>query len=103
MTITIEAVYEQGILRLLQPIPLAEGTHVEVIVISTEAQPKDKTSGEILPHIAAISPEAINDELSSSLEAKATPTHHYPLRGLPILIAEDFDEPMPEMWEALGE
>lgn len=68
MTITIEAVYEQGVLKLLQPIPLAEGTHVEVIVISTE-----------------------------------TPTHHYPLRGLPIVIAEDFDEPMPELWRALGE
>jgi antitoxin (DNA-binding transcriptional repressor) of toxin-antitoxin stability system len=28
---------------------------------------------------------------------------HYPLRGMPITIAEDFDEPMPELWEALGE
>jgi antitoxin (DNA-binding transcriptional repressor) of toxin-antitoxin stability system len=27
---------------------------------------------------------------------------HYPLRGMPITIAEDFDEPMPELWEALG-
>ena len=27
----------------------------------------------------------------------------YPLRGLPITISDDFDEPMPEMWEALGE
>ncbi|MGL5793011.1 MAG: helix-turn-helix domain-containing protein [Waterburya sp.] len=28
---------------------------------------------------------------------------HYPLRGMPISIADDFDEPMPELWEALGE
>ena len=28
---------------------------------------------------------------------------HYPLRGMPITIAEDFDEPMPELWEALSE
>jgi antitoxin (DNA-binding transcriptional repressor) of toxin-antitoxin stability system len=28
---------------------------------------------------------------------------HYPLRGMPITIADDFDEPMPELWEALGE
>ena len=28
---------------------------------------------------------------------------HYPLRGMPITIAADFDEPMPELWEALGE
>ena len=24
----------------------------------------------------------------------------YPLRGLPITISDDFDEPMPELWEA---
>jgi antitoxin (DNA-binding transcriptional repressor) of toxin-antitoxin stability system len=28
---------------------------------------------------------------------------HYPLRGQPITIASDFDEPMPELWEALAE
>ncbi len=27
----------------------------------------------------------------------------YPLRGLPLVIAEDFDEPIPEIWEALSE
>ena len=27
----------------------------------------------------------------------------YPLRGLPLVIAEDFDEPMSELWEALSE
>jgi sulfur carrier protein ThiS len=35
-------------------------------------------------------------------QAKATSSYHYPLRGMPITIAEDFDEPMPELWEALG-
>ncbi len=28
---------------------------------------------------------------------------NYPLRGMPITIIADFDEPMPEMWEALAE
>ena len=28
---------------------------------------------------------------------------NYPLRGLPIVIAEDFDEPMPELWESLSQ
>lgn len=28
---------------------------------------------------------------------------NYPLRGMPISISEDFDEPMPELWSALGE
>jgi hypothetical protein len=27
----------------------------------------------------------------------------YPLRGLPIVIAADFDEPMPELWESLSQ
>ncbi|OKH33492.1 prevent-host-death family protein [[Phormidium ambiguum] IAM M-71] len=28
---------------------------------------------------------------------------NYPLRGMPIAIAADFDEPMPELWEAMAE
>lgn len=36
-------------------------------------------------------------------EIKTSSTANYPLRGIPIKIAEDFDEPMPEMWEAFGE
>ncbi|MFM2304966.1 MAG: hypothetical protein RLZZ135_2378 [Cyanobacteriota bacterium] len=28
---------------------------------------------------------------------------HYPLRGMPIHIAPDFDEPMTDLWDALGE
>lgn len=36
-------------------------------------------------------------------EINQTTTGNYPLRGMPITIAEDFDEPMPELWEALGE
>ena len=27
----------------------------------------------------------------------------YPLRGLPLVISEDFDEPMSGLWEALSE
>lgn len=33
----------------------------------------------------------------------ASSTPNYPLRGMPIIISEDFDEPMPELWSALGE
>ena len=36
MTITTEAIYEQGILRPVQPIPLAEGEQVEVIIVSEQ-------------------------------------------------------------------
>lgn len=34
---------------------------------------------------------------------KATQPKTYPLRGLPITISEDFDDPLPELWEALAE
>lgn len=27
----------------------------------------------------------------------------YPLRGLPIHIADDFDQPLPKLWEAMNE
>ncbi|MDZ8026534.1 MAG: antitoxin family protein [Nostoc sp. SerVER01] len=64
MNITIEAVYEQGVLRLSQPIPLAEGTRVEVTVISTQTKPKDKTPGQILAEIAAMPLEVSNDKFS---------------------------------------
>ncbi|WP_293149249.1 MULTISPECIES: hypothetical protein [unclassified Microcoleus] len=38
-------------------------------------------------------------EISS---AGLTAQKHYPLRGMPLVIAEDFDEPMPDLWDALG-
>ena len=43
---------------------------------------------------------AIQKDTTSS---ETTPEKTYPLRGLPITISDDFDEPMPEMWEALEE
>ena len=36
-------------------------------------------------------------------ETKQMAPQHYPLRGMPITITEDFDEPMQELWEVLGE
>ncbi len=32
----------------------------------------------------------------------ATEANPYPLRGIPIRIPEDFDQPMPGLWGALG-
>jgi len=43
--------------------------------------------------IARIVPYSISD----------APKKNYPLRGMPIKIATDFDEPMPELWDVLGE
>lgn len=63
MTITTKAVYEQGVLRLSQPIPLAEGTRVEVIVISTKV-PENHSPSEILAKIAALPLEGDGGEFS---------------------------------------
>lgn len=63
MTITTKAVYEQGVLRLSQPIPLAEGTCVEVIVISTKV-PENHSSNGILAKIAALPLEGDGSEFS---------------------------------------
>jgi hypothetical protein len=38
-----------------------------------------------------------------TIPPEITPEKTYPLRGLPITISDDFDEPMPELWEALAE
>lgn len=52
MTIATTAIYEEGVLKLSQPIPLAEGTPVEIVVIS--ARDLNKTTSEILAKIAAL-------------------------------------------------
>ena len=38
---------------------------------------------------------------SSEVSNPGSPKH-YPLRGLPLVIAEDFDAPMTDLWDALG-
>jgi predicted DNA-binding antitoxin AbrB/MazE fold protein len=64
MTTTIEAVYEQGVLRLKEPIALAEGAEVEVIVISRDAVAGDSKPAEVLAAIAALPSAGENGEFS---------------------------------------
>jgi Protein of unknown function (DUF2281) len=40
---------------------------------------------------------------SQAQKVTETTTKNYPLRGMPIQIAPDFDEPMTDLWAALGE
>jgi predicted DNA-binding antitoxin AbrB/MazE fold protein len=64
MTTTIEAVYEQGVLRLKAPIALAEGAEVEVIVISRDVVNGESKPAEILAAIAALPSAGGNGEFS---------------------------------------
>jgi predicted DNA-binding antitoxin AbrB/MazE fold protein len=61
MTKEIEAVYEQGIIRPLQPLELAEGTRLALIVITHEQPKTNGNATEILAEIAALPLESTND------------------------------------------
>lgn len=54
MTTTVEAVYEHGVLRLKEPVALADGTIVEVTITTGESSGENKTPAEILSAIAAL-------------------------------------------------
>ena len=48
--------------------------------------------------------QSLTHDLSAQSDASEKPSENrYSLRGLPIQIADDFDAPLPELWEALGE
>lgn len=64
MTTTVEAVYEQGVLRLLQPIPLPEGTRVEVTVVAQAVDEEQSAPADILAAIAALPMEQGGKEFS---------------------------------------
>lgn len=55
---------------------------------------------EVIKFIEFLEFKAGNIDIISQ-ETKTT--KNYPLRGKPITIANDFDEPLPELWEALAE
>ncbi|MGB2926085.1 MAG: hypothetical protein WBB82_12355 [Limnothrix sp.] len=47
--------------------------------------------------------QALLNAIQQDTGIQVTSKKTYPLRGLPITISEDFDEPMPELWDALAE
>ncbi|MDY6804115.1 MAG: antitoxin family protein [Cyanobacteriota bacterium] len=54
---TLEAVYERGTLRLMQPIDLPEGTRVEITLVKSKFNSQQKTPADILRAIASLPPE----------------------------------------------
>ncbi len=61
MTKEIEAVYEQGMIRPLQPLELPEGARLDVIVITHEQPRTNGNTAEILAEIAAMPLEGSSD------------------------------------------
>jgi predicted DNA-binding antitoxin AbrB/MazE fold protein len=61
MTTTASAIYENGVLRPLSPLPLAEGARVEVTVTDRAASPPAEGTGhagDLLRAVAALPMES---------------------------------------------
>jgi predicted DNA-binding antitoxin AbrB/MazE fold protein len=57
----IEAVYEHGVIRPLQPLELPEGSHLDLIVITHEQRQTNGNVAQIIAEIAALPQEGPND------------------------------------------
>ncbi len=65
MSKQIEAVYENGVLRPVQPIELPEGERLHLILITQEAeQPTNHKAAEVLAEVAAMPMEGASDAFS---------------------------------------
>ena len=54
MTKQVEAVYEQGRLRLLEPLELPEGARLRVVLITVDDAGGPKAPADVLSEIAAL-------------------------------------------------
>jgi len=61
MTKEIEAVYEQRMIRPLQPLELPEGARIDLIVITHEQPKTNGNAAKILAEIAALPLEGSSD------------------------------------------
>lgn len=64
MTKQVEAVYEQGRLRPLEPLELPEGARLSIIVVTREEACARTTPAETLAEIAALPLEGAGEEFS---------------------------------------
>lgn len=64
MTKEIEAVYEHGLIRPLQPLDLPEGSRLDVIVITHEEPRATSKAVEMIADIAALPLEGSTDAFS---------------------------------------
>ena len=62
MTKEIEAVYEQGMIRPLEPLELPEGARLDLIVITHDEAKTNGKTAKILAEIAALPLEGANDD-----------------------------------------
>ena len=61
MTKEVKAIYEQGMIRPLQPLELPEGARLDLIVITHEQPETNGKAAKILAEIAALPLEGSSD------------------------------------------
>lgn len=64
MTKEIEAVYEHGMIRPLQPLELPEGARIDLIVITHEPTKTKGDTAQVLAEIAALPLEGSSEAFS---------------------------------------
>ncbi|XGB38876.1 MAG: antitoxin family protein [Cyanobacteria bacterium LVE1205-1] len=65
MSLTIEAIYEAGVLKPIQPIELADGTHVSLIITDTLENNSEQSPAEMLAAIASLPLEGAEQGFSN--------------------------------------
>lgn len=86
MSLTIEAIYEDGVLKPMQPIALPEGTHVSVVIEAHFEAQAAKSPAEILAAIADLPMENVDPETHRWLEAELVedlPPYEWGEQGVP--------------------
>jgi predicted DNA-binding antitoxin AbrB/MazE fold protein len=66
MTKQVEAVYEQGRLRPLEPLELPEGSRLRVILLTGDDEAAPAAPAEALAEIARLPLESADDEFSGA-------------------------------------
>jgi predicted DNA-binding antitoxin AbrB/MazE fold protein len=87
MNLTVDAIYEDGVLKPTQAIALPEGTHVSVVITPTETSSAAKTPAEMLAAIAALPLEGLDAETDEWLEADLVedlPPYDWGEQGVPL-------------------
>lgn len=87
MTTTVEAIYEQGVLRLKQPIALEDGAEVEVIVISHKAGAETQAASGDIANISALLEQCAVDTGITDLADQ----HDHYLYGTPKRDEQDIE------------
>lgn len=75
MTKEIEAIYEQGMIRPLEPLELPEGARLDLIVITHEEPKTNGNAAEILAAIAALPLDGSCDSAQRDHDRVLYPRH----------------------------